>query len=69
MSQCYSFSGSRNPTQTVVVPHIDKAAFGEGYGKAGYRTQPFTDAQALLIKGILRKRIWIVAGSSRRGNE
>lgn len=47
-----------NLTDIVVVPHIDNKDFGEGcrkageqLKKAGYRTQPLTDAQALLING------------------
>jgi dipeptidase E len=47
-----------NLTQTIVVPHIDNADFGEGCRKAGeqlkregYRTVFITDAQAFLING------------------
>ena len=43
-------------TQTVVVPHVDNEHFGAGcreageqLARAGYATQPITDAQALLI--------------------
>ena len=45
-------------TQTVVIPHVDNADFGEGCRQtgemvkaAGYTTQWLTDAQALIVDG------------------